>query len=735
MSRHNSIAAVAELVNASAARSLAFVKSMQAGRDVWVSSQLTPDDPMFLRTSAGTWTGRYTMPDNTLNAGLPDTPILLQGPLWFPIIAGQEVTFTGFVNAPFASMDGFAGIRYINNDPSQGVDPSSAYNENETAQNWGTYYVVGTCGGVTQFRARIGPNRSWVAVVENPPSGAGWTFQVVTYNTAADDAADSNRRLIGNPWEQFNRSGDIRAYWNHPYTPAAPVFLNVSIELGATVTVSGDIDPTQYTPVAGNHYRVILTEEVDVEYIQMMMDVAGNHFAGSLEDTVTGKLKLRLIEVSDSTHAPLRQVGPIWDQDNAADATAYPDMRAEYYSIDTGIPGFPTLKQPAKRDQTWSLAHTQNTIGRVRLVDLNTQRIFGEHTMPSGLARSYNVPAAEAGQSTSSIYYDGFLDTCFLYDQAVMLIALIQQGEWTAAQELIDALLLVQNDGGSYPFAVSQFILTSNNYTLLRTGAIAWVIYALLVADQPEYRGRWTTRTDAAATAGIVFIIDNYLNSIGLFKGGQDIGGALTPWWSTEHNIDFWWCLDLADELYGSAAFNYRWYADGIKAGLLTYGWDSADGIFWQGGGHTVDTQNDGAHAFDMHSWGAVILEKWGQPADRDTAIARGYAKYYVTDDSYHLSGFTTFIPEDGYPPETVESPWCEGTFGMVVALRNSDPKRALGLIATMARGQLPDGSYRYTLQRDPVEPIETFPCLIGAAWNVIALSGTETPNPRILWV
>jgi hypothetical protein len=730
-----SAASVAAMVKASADRSLAFAKGMQTPRAVYPSSSLTPNDPAFLRPSAGTWAGTWTMPDNTINAGLLDTPVMLQGPVWFPIIAGQEVTFTGLVDAPWGSLEGFAGIRYIGGDPANGIDPASAYNGNETANNWGTYYVIGSRGGATQFRARVAANRSWSAVVAAPPAGTGWSFQLATYNTQADDAADTNRRLIGNPWNQTDHGGDIRRYWNGRYwAPAAPLFLNVSnVPSGPHNLLSGDLDPARWTPVAGCHYRVILTEEQDVEYVQLMADVVGNHFEVPHDLTFTGTLTLRLIEIGDTSHAPIRAIGPAWNQANAADASAFPDLRVEYFSIDTTIPSFPTRTQAAKRDLSWSVAHTQNTVGRVRLVDMNTRKVLGEHSMRTGLARSYNVPASDFGQTTTGVYYDTFLDACALYDQAVMLIALLQQGEWAAAQSLIDALLLTQNDGGSFPFAKNQFIMGGNDYSLLRTGAIAWVVYALLIADQPAYRGRWTTRTTTAATDALKWIVYNTLNSIGLFKGGIDPSGT-TPWWSTEHNIDCWWCLDLADTLYGSVDFNWRWYADGVKAGLLSYGWDLVDGIFWQGGGHTVDTDNDGSHALDMHSWGGVLLEKWGRPADRDTAIARAYAKYYVTDSDVHLSGFCTFIPEDGYPG-VVMSPWCEGSFGMVLALRNADPKRANGLIATMARGQLPDGSYKYTLKRDPTQPIETFPCLIGAAWNVLALSGIETPNSRVIWV
>src|SRR5476649_293248 len=85
----------------------------------------------------------------------------------------------------------------------------------------------------------------------------------------------------------------------------------------------------------------------------------------------------------------------------------------------------------------------------------------------------------------------------------------------------------------------------------------------------------------------------------------------VVPWWSTEHNIDAWWCFDLAADLYGDAG--YRAAADRIKAALETDGWNEARGIFWQGGiyaaGHNTP---DGQHALDMMSWGGFVLNRWG---------------------------------------------------------------------------------------------------------------------------
>src|SRR5262249_44824416 len=146
----------------------------------------------------------------------------------------------------------------------------------------------------------------------------------------------------------------------------------------------------------------------------------------------------------------------------------------------------------------------------------------------------------------------------------------------------------------------------------------------------------------------------------------------------------------------------------------------------------------DGQHALDTHTWGAVLLQKWGRASDAAVSIARAWQHYYVTDAATGLSGFTTFIPIDGYSASTVLTPWYEGSFGMAVALRANgamgDPPRGNGLMSTLARGQNGDGSYPYAVRNDPVNDIHTFPATVAAAWNVLAWSGAGTPYERVLW-
>ena len=656
--------------------------------------------------------------------------------MYFPIVARRPVTFRGTVDAPFISMEGPVGVRLIDDGdrPGQTVpDPGSLFANGGT--NWGSFFVAGSVGGKTQFVARVLANASFSAAMVSPPPDR-WSFQLVSYATATDALADTNRILIGHPWLEIERPGDARQYDVTAYTEAAPLFTGVTLRAaGEESVVAGTLGAFATDPAYA--YKILVTSEADVENAWALEDAVAGPFTITRPYAFRGKIKLRLIELEKG--CARRVVGQVWAEENAAMASAWPDLRIEYRSITKAIPSVPTSIVPASRDGTWSVALQPAGIGRVSLVDVNTKRIYGECTMPSGLLRSYNVPAADSGQTPGDVYYDEFNDVGFLYDQAVALIAFLQLGERDAAARLVDALLAVQNPDGGFPFATDQSVLFERASGFVRIGAVAWVCYALLLADKPEFRDWFADKTTDAARKCLAFLAA-YRNPRGLLNGGKGryIGlvldpGYVVPWWSSEHNIDAWWCFDLAAGLYGDAG--YRAVADRIKAALESDGWNKSKGIFWQGGTYADGVNKpDGQHALDMMSWGGFLLDRWGRPSATAAAIARMSRLYYVTDARTGLSGFTTFIPADGYPVGTVPSPWYEGSFGAVVAIRTQDPARANSLLATLVKAQNPDGSYPYALREDPINEIHTFPALIGAAWNVIAYSGAQTPYRRVLW-
>jgi hypothetical protein len=403
---------------ASAMRAQSFLLAQQQARTPWTSSVLTPDDPAIDRHASGPWTGRFSAPVDA-NAGLPYTPVIVTGPIDFPLMAGQPADFAGLSDAPFASMDGWVGTRYS----SPGVpDPATQYANG--GANWGSTFVVGTAGGTTQFVARVAGNRSWTAHIASVPAGS-WEFQLVTYANASDAGSDVNRILVGNPWRQSERPGDVRQYWTGGHSAQSPQFTGVTVTRGATNTISGTL--ASFTTTPGRTYQVIATDETDVEYAYAWhASAAPGAFTISSSNAIGGKIKLRLVEQVNG--ASVRQVGPVWAEENAAVGSAWPDLRIEYRAIGTAISPVPTLIVPAALDGTWSVALSPPNVGRVSLVDVNTKRVLGQYTIPSGLVRSYALRASDFGQTTAQLYYDDFNDTCFLYDQAVALIAFLQIG-------------------------------------------------------------------------------------------------------------------------------------------------------------------------------------------------------------------------------------------------------------------------------------------------------------------
>ena len=145
----------------SVAQAIGFLKSMMAARTAYTASTLTPNDLGIDRHDTGQWAGTWTDPVDP-HPGLPYTPILLSGPLWLPVVAGERVDFSGRVDVPFYSMDGWVGRRDMVNPsppPPYVTDPNSLYADGGT--NWGRYFVVGSVDGVTQFIAPMAANATW----------------------------------------------------------------------------------------------------------------------------------------------------------------------------------------------------------------------------------------------------------------------------------------------------------------------------------------------------------------------------------------------------------------------------------------------------------------------------------------------------------------------------------------------------------------------------------------------
>ena len=266
-----------EVVRRSVGKAREFLLQQARTRTPYRASLIVPDDPTADRRSSGTWRGTYSLPSAPDDP--PYTPIVIKGPLHFPITAHRFVTFHGSVDLPFVSMEGIA-------------------------TNWPSYYVVGSVRGTKQFVARVNSNATFEASLVIPPPGQ-WSFQLATYANAADAGPDRNRIAVGHPWLEVERPGDVRDYYAATYSPGPPLFTGVVLGAsGGVCTITGTL--ATFTSEEQYSYGILVTSEVDVEYAWALAPAKPGPFSIEKPQLFSGRIKLRLVELENGC-APARR--------------------------------------------------------------------------------------------------------------------------------------------------------------------------------------------------------------------------------------------------------------------------------------------------------------------------------------------------------------------------------------------------------------------------------------------
>lgn len=397
-----------------------------------------------------------------------------------------------------------------------------------------------------------------------------------------------------------------------------------------------------------------------------------------------------------------------------------------------------------------------------------------EWSMSNGLPRSFNyLPGdpqyGERGEHVS-----------FLYDAALTVMAFLSVSEWALALEVALGMVSVQFADGPFPFAAFQRYTQLTYDRVLRTGAIAWVAYALLKCKQmlpPAYQD---PRIDNAALLCLAWM-ETMIDATGMVQGGEgepadawlpatvyavddvvvnndnvyvcvdpgtsagsggptgtgagivDNGviwdwvtaGSINPvpvtFHSTEHNVDAWAAFNLAYRLFG--VINYRERAKNIKQGLLDYHWDAANGRFYQGS--DINGVPDGVSSLDSGSWGGIMLINWGEMDKATSAITRLDAHYLVTYSG--SDGYRMFSEDDGVAGYT--NYWHEGTFGVALAYRRlGDNAKYASIVADAVALQEPDGGFKYVYGAVLDPGVLDRESISGPAWYIMAA------HPEVTW-
>ena len=352
----------------------------------------------------------------------------------------------------------------------------------------------------------------------------------------------------------------------------------------------------------------------------------------------------------------------------------------------------------------------------------------GSSTTGLRLVRSFDVPSDDpAAERVANLSYT--------YDSAVAAVALINAGEKTQAEQLLDQLAALQRTDGSIDYAFN--VSDGSSLQMFNTGAIAWAGVAAAM-----YRSTYRSDRYAALAGGTTkWLLDRKLTS-GLLAGGPGV-----TWASTQHNIIAWYLLMLVTDrlptgVSASTVTSVRnGMATAIKRDLLV-NVDANRMAFNQGAG-------DAMRPLDVQTLGVLFLAYDGALGHNPNAATQMSKVYSYLFSAFPVSGRTITKSADplsfnqtysstgtfsGFRPYADGGPdvlWAEGTAQVRFM------QRALGMssstldssinnwnLVSSRVGKGPLGSDR-TVTGNEINEYHAWPTSAAASWTLMGTGGT----------
>lgn len=406
--------------------------------------------------------------------------------------------------------------------------------------------------------------------------------------------------------------------------------------------------------------------------------------------------------------------------------TPFAAYRVDVYSV-TDI-GYLQGSATINLDGTWSVTRARKGIKQAQLVRIADSLVVADIYTGSGIVRSYtNIPVDD-------LAYQYLRYRCYTYDQAVALTALCTANDQVSAEYLARGMVTIfEQNGGKIPAWVHHQSGICDDPTYMRTGGLAWALYALafFAWKYPDSTLISTIHPmiDALSAEIMSYIVTAPGYQQGAVRGGRGRYNLTTwvydptyvvQWCSTEHNLDAWFALNLAGNVRNNATFLTA--AETIKTALLTNFWDQDRARFVQG----ISNQSkfDTADALDCHSWGGI----WLQMVDeREMAIRSilGCNNFATSDKG--VMGYRPYTPEGGYP-NAGKGVWAEGTLGVSLARRAiGDMDGAIADYNWIAQRVDADG-LPYSTTRDYLYELSDWHSVCAISWLQLAR------NPSGFW-
>lgn len=451
---------------------------------------------------------------------------------------------------------------------------------------------------------------------------------------------------------------------------------------------------------------------------------AGGFFAIDLSAVETwrkGEWAFRL----GTAAAPTVAVGGYWPS-----GPAYVGLAVELHATSDDDYLISSMRAPASGKVTfWT-----STPGVKSLVlrDTGTSQALATTPLAPANIRSYVVSPGQPGYGTR------FVEQCYVYDQALALMAAVAVGDEQLASSLLTGLLALQTttgaQAGGFRFSGRQ-LSPAYGDPAYRTGAHALAVHAALAYARAYPQTGATAR--AGATAGLSWMSTQLASSgnrAGLYLGGMGtytsgVAGAQVfnqsytlTWASTEHNIDAYFALKLAGLVLGGS---YSTQADTLASVMWTKLWNAGAARLNQG------LQSDGpdtADPLDIHGWGSIWLAATGHTSEAvatmtDAALAP-YKVTVTTPNGRAATGYSTAYASTGYPGMGPHL-WWEGTFSVAYAMvKLGQYDRASTTIEEASTAQFADGSFPYVTPPVPSYELNEFKSVASVAWAILATVG-----------
>ena len=298
----------------------------------------------------------------------------------------------------------------------------------------------------------------------------------------------------------------------------------------------------------------------------------------------------------------------------------------------------------------------------------------------AGLQRMMNTPLVAGGPYGDGRLIRSFhdMDSAFLYDQALAVIAFSLAGERAHAEQIINALAKLQGPSGAWVFAYGVDGSDASPGVDMRiAGANAWMGMALN-AYQKAFGTRYlamSIRLHDYLRGELVGIAINGGSQTGLRFAPTNYVPGRTGIFALEHQLDAYASMHQYHALNGGS--QYLAAADALRR-MAESLWNGTR--FLSGYDANTGSLNTEERYLDTYSWSVLALGNSGSAGQDFAAALPAMCDYFHTAGkldypSRKVSGIVGFHDVlYGTSPSADPFAWSEGSLGAIMAMRQGAP-------------------------------------------------------------